>query len=252
MFNLFTQYKLETPYNEIHNNLYYHSYILGLIAILYIPVIFNIKKYMSTREPYKGDISNNLLFLWNMTLSILSGIGFVIGIIYIYVKVIIENYSLYQISFYNNYIVSYVVVLFNISKFFEFVDTLFIVFRKSQLEFIHWFHHIVTCIYCWHSSYIVMNTGILFATMNMFVHFIMYFYYALIAKQNYILYPYRKLITLIQITQMIVGSLICIFWFAYTPNVPNSLLYNNCYALLMYLSYFILFVQILFRKKIKE
>jgi hypothetical protein len=207
---------------------------------------------MSTQQPYKGEISNNLLFLWNSALSVLSGIGFIIGIVFIYIKVIYEDYPIYEIPYYNNYFVSIVIALFNISKFFEFVDTLFVVFRKSQLEFIHWYHHIATCIYCWHSSYIVMNTGILFATMNMCVHFIMYFYYALLAKQNYVLYPYRKLITLLQITQMIIGSLICIFWFKYTSNVPNSLLYNNCYALIMYLSYFVLFIQILFRKKIKE
>jgi hypothetical protein len=41
---------------------------------------------------------------------------------------------------------------FNVSKLFEFVDTVFIVLRKRPLMFLHYYHHIVTLGFCWVSN----------------------------------------------------------------------------------------------------
>lgn len=238
-------------FNSLFDIIYFDSFTLGIIAFAYLPIIFGIKKYMDNKEPYKGELSNNLLCYWNMFLSISSGIGFVILFNYLYHELFVLHKNIYQVDFYNNYYASLVVNLFGLSKFFEFIDTLFIVFRKSQLEFIHWYHHVITCLYTWHSCYIVMNTGIYFAFMNLFVHTIMYFYYGLLAKKIMILYPYKKVLTILQITQMIFGTTLCIFWFKYTSNYKYSELINNIIALLMYFSYFMLFIKILFRTKNK-
>lgn len=43
---------------------------------------------------------------------------------------------------------SYPVFLFNVSKVFEFVDTIFIVLRKKPLMFLHYYHHVVTMLFC--------------------------------------------------------------------------------------------------------
>lgn len=40
-------------------------------------------------------------------------------------------------------------LFFTLSKAFELVDTLFIVFRKRKLINLHWIHHTLTLIYSW-------------------------------------------------------------------------------------------------------
>jgi len=239
-------------YQNIHDSIYFNNYLYALIVLAYLPVIFGIQYYMKNKKGYKNELSNNLLYYWNLFLSTFSGIGCVILSIYLYDQLIVNNTPLYNVKFYNNLVASYVIILFGFSKFFEFIDTLFIVFRKSQLEFIHWYHHIITCIYCWHTSHIIMNTAIYFTIINLFVHTIMYFYYALMAANNYILYPIRKVITVIQILQMVIGVLLCSLWYKYTENYTTAESFNNLFALLMYFSYFILFIKVFFRTKYKS
>ena len=89
--------------------------------------------------------------------------------------------------------------------------------------------------------------------MNLSVHTIMYFYYALYAIGNKILHPYRKLITIIQISQMIGGCYIVYNWFMNCQiNSSKSEYANMVYAALMYFSYFVLFIKVFFREKIKS
>ena len=69
------------------------------------------------------------------------------------------------------------VALFNFSKPFELLDTVFIVLRKKPLIFLHYFHHITVMIYCWNAYQKQTATGIYFVAMNYSIHACMYFYY---------------------------------------------------------------------------
>lgn len=97
------------------------------------------------------------------------------------------------------------VYLFNMSKFFELGDTVrvcvrqkkkhfcfpphncswckaFIVLRKRPLHFLHYYHHVVTLLFCWYSNQVVAeqshgSSGFFFASINYGIHSIMYFYY---------------------------------------------------------------------------
>lgn len=42
--------------------------------------------------------------------------------------------------------------MFALSKIAEFGDTLFLVLKKRPVIFLHWYHHAVVLIYCWHSG----------------------------------------------------------------------------------------------------
>ena len=42
--------------------------------------------------------------------------------------------------------------LFDLSKVFEFVDTIFIVLRKKPLIFLHYYHHVSTMLFCWYCN----------------------------------------------------------------------------------------------------
>ena len=57
-------------------------------------------------------------------------------------------------------------------------DTLFIILRKQQLIFLHWYHHITVFIYVWYSYVHHTAPGQWFLVMNYTVHALMYTYYA--------------------------------------------------------------------------
>jgi hypothetical protein len=207
---------------------------------------------MQNKTALRGGNYDKLFFLWNMFLSISSCVGAVLLFPSMYDEFISdENYGICTEKHKNNTTAVYIVILFGFSKFFEFIDTLFVVTRKSQLEFIHWYHHIITCLYCWHASHIGISGGH-FALMNLFVHTIMYFYYGLYAIGNKMLYPYRKIITIIQISQMIGGCYIIYNWFMNCQmNSSKSEYANMVFAAMMYFSYLVLFIRIFFREKVK-
>ena len=240
-------------YNSVHDAIYSNPYMLGLLCAMYIPTIFTLKNYMQNKPAMRGGNYDTLFFLWNMFLSVSSGLGAVLLFPVMYEEFITdENYGICTEKYRSNPTTVYVILLFGVSKFFEFIDTIFVVTRKSQLEFIHWYHHIVTCLFCWHGSYVGRSGGY-YVLMNLSVHAIMYFYYGLYAIGNKMLYPYRKLITIIQISQMIGGCYIVHNWFTNCQkNSTKSEHANMIVAAVMYFSYFILFIKVFFREKIKS
>jgi len=239
-------------YYNIHDSIYSNTYILGFLCFMYLPTIFTTKYYMLNKPALRGGIYDILFFIWNMFLSVSSCVGAVLLFPSMYEEFTTdENFGICTEKHKNNTTAVYIIILFGFSKFFEFIDTIFVVTRKSQLEFIHWYHHIITCLYCWHASHIGISGGY-FALMNLFVHTIMYFYYGLYAIGNKMLYPYRKIITIIQISQMIGGCYIIYNWFMNCQmNSSKSEYANMVFAAIMYFSYLILFIRIFFREKVK-
>lgn len=143
------------------------------------------------------------------------------------------------------------VFFFNVSKFFEFIDTIFIVLRKKPLIFLHWYHHIMTSLYCWYANQISCFwncTGWWFASMNLFVHTLMYGYYTLSAFGYHV--NGTILLTFLQILQMVIGSAIVL----YSTSCPNSdeFKFGTYFALFMYLSYFILFANFFNQKYLRK
>lgn len=140
------------------------------------------------------------------------------------------------------------VAWFNATKILEWVDTVFLILRKKEVGFLHWFHHLLTFVYCWHAtlfSYRSDASGVFFAGMNLFVHFVMYMYYALSAAGVKV--PYSFVITIMQTAQMVVGVILL----AWTPACDESWRQNwhgNCIATFMYAIYLWLFAKLLVKK----
>eukprot|EP00755_Sulcionema_specki_P007443 Sspe_Gene.5579::Locus_1845_Transcript_1_1_Confidence_1.000_Length_904::g.5579::m.5579/K10203/ELOVL6; elongation of very long chain fatty acids protein 6 len=144
------------------------------------------------------------------------------------------------------------VMLFIYSKIPELMDTVFLVLRKRQVIFLHWFHHCTVLLYCWHAYHNAIAPGLWFAAMNYTVHSVMYLYYFLMIA-GYLRGVTKKiapLITTIQILQMVMGIVVTVtsaYW-----HVEEGK--EGCYVdpanyklgLGMYSSYFVLFA-ILFR-----
>merc|ERR1719499_2163901 len=138
------------------------------------------------------------------------------------------------------------IMLFIFSKYFELIDTVFLVLRKKPVNFLHWYHHCTVLMYCWHCYVFENPTGIYFSAMNYSVHAIMYLYYFLAAVLPK---PPRwgTYVTLLQLAQMVVGIFITlrhlqILVYRTVPNCDGHIP-NLAVALTMYASYFVLFAQ---------
>jgi len=135
--------------------------------------------------------------------------------------------------------------LFTLSKVPELGDTVFIVLRKQNLIFLHWYHHITVLLFTWYSYSEHISLGRWYICMNYCVHSLMYSYYALRALGFRVPKNIAMLITSSQIVQMIVGCYVT--YYGYSMNVRGELCQISDgtakLALTMYGSYFVLFAR---------
>jgi elongation of very long chain fatty acids protein 6 len=143
------------------------------------------------------------------------------------------------------------VQLFIFSKIPELLDTFFIVARKKPLLFLHWYHHATVLLFCWYSYAYKASTGIYFVTMNYSVHSIMYGYYYLMAVDAKPFWLNPMFITVCQISQMIVGTVLSAVSFYRKIMEPDDCAIktvNIVAGFLMYGSYLYLFVDFALKK----
>ncbi|CAG0902631.1 unnamed protein product [Darwinula stevensoni] len=144
-------------------------------------------------------------------------------------------------------------MIFSFSKILEFGDTYFILLRKQKLIFLHWYHHASVLLFTWFNTARAEEAGGWFCLMNAAVHTLMYSYYFLRAMRVSVPRELMMLITISQIAQMVMGIMLC-GYVSVTKmrglpcNMSNLIL--TC-AILMYLSYFVLFVDF-FRKTYRK
>ena len=141
------------------------------------------------------------------------------------------------------------VALFIYSKFFELIDTVLLLLAGRPVILLHWWHHLTVLLYCWHSYSTRIATGMWFATMNYGVHSVMYAYFAATQHSKaarLAVKPFAIYITLIQLVQMVVGIAVTVRAVLVQAggaechvNKTNSIL-----GLLMYASYFVLFLKL--------
>jgi elongation of very long chain fatty acids protein 6 len=213
-----------------------------MYALIYILIIFGGKAYMANRDRFE---LRGILAVWNMILAIFSIVGTFRLMPEMYHA--LSNHG-FEYSICNNSyaygVTGFWTFLFVMSKLVELVDTVFIVLRKQQLIFLHWYHHATVLVYCWYSYHDHSSSGRWFACMNYFVHSIMYTYYALKALRFNVSKHVSKLITTLQLLQMVFGCLINYHaWLIKTNKTSEcSISFENIkYSFIMYLTYFVLF-----------
>lgn len=88
-------------------------------------------------------------------------------------------------------------------KFYEFFDTFFLVVKKKKVEFLHWYHHSMTMLLCY--TQLVGRTSASWVpiTLNLWVHIIMYYYYARTSVSKKPIW-WKKYLTTLQIIQFVV------------------------------------------------
>mmetsp|Transcript_62371 Transcript_62371/g.184556 ORF Transcript_62371/g.184556 Transcript_62371/m.184556 type:complete len:250 (-) Transcript_62371:227-976(-) len=228
-----------------------HNAVPILACFLYGAFIILGQKYFKNREPLKW---RKALAFWNLSLSAFSWVGMARTL-----PQLLHN--LYHLSLRDNMCTNPEITfgsgstglwvqLFILSKFPELFDTMFIVVHKKPLIFLHWYHHITVLLYCWHSYVTTSPSGLFFVVMNYSVHASMYGYYFLMAMKWRPKWFNPIIITMFQISQMIVGVAVTVlaFYFYSTEETCEIEKENNVAAFLMYGSYLFLFLQFFFRR----
>lgn len=218
-----------------------------LFSALYAACILGGRHVMKQREKFE---LRKPLVLWSLTLAVFSIFGAIRTGSYMMYILMTKGLkqSVCDQSFYNGPVSKFWAYAFVLSKAPELGDTLFIVLRKQKLIFLHWYHHITVLLYSWYSYKDMVAGGGWFMTMNYLVHAVMYSYYALRAAGFKLSRKFAMFITLTQITQMLMGCVVNYLvysWMQQGQECPSHM-QNIVWSSLMYLSYFVLFVQFFF------
>jgi len=230
-----------------------HHWEIPIVAcVVYLLGIYVLKAFMAERKPIRLQW---VVLSWNFGLSAFS----FAGMMYCVPHLLLGEYGVAKRGFtaavcghaaaYGSGRVGFFVALFIYSKVFELVDTLWLTLRKAPVIFLHWYHHVTVLLYCWHSYSCRIGTGLWFAAMNYSVHSIMYFYFGLtqsgptgkrLAKR------FSMFITTMQLLQMVVGILVTVWSVVQHAQGATCFvsLTNSLLGLIMYASYFVLFLQL--------
>jgi len=224
---------------------------------LYVLCLYGIPVVMKNREPLKLRTAKTI---WNFGLSAFSFWGFFTTVSHLLfdehggvLTAGIEASICTHASNFGCGSVGLATAAFIYSKCFELIDTVFILLAKREPIFLHWYHHITVLAFCWYAYAVRASNGIYFAVVNYSVHAIMYFYYGmtqLSPTTRKMVLPYAFYITLAQLSQMVFGLLIVGLTVYYKYNRRECYTYPhvNMFAIVMYFSYFVLFLEIFLRR----
>ncbi|CAH1775064.1 unnamed protein product [Owenia fusiformis] len=181
-----------------------------IITALYFIMVYVGPKLMANREPFQ--IKNIMLF-YNIFMVVLNT--------YICTEFLLSGwlagYSLgcQPVDYSNSpqaLRMANACWFFYFSKFIDLFDTLFFILRKknNQMSFLHVFHHGIMPISWWFGvKFVAGGFGTFHATLNSFVHVVMYTYYGLAslgpAVQKYLWW--KKHLTKLQLTQFTVVTI---------------------------------------------
>jgi len=142
-----------------------------------------------------------------------------------------QNHQMYQGA------LGDLVYYFYLSKYYEYVDTWIVMYRGRKPQFLQTYHHIGAVVSMW-LLYVAHNPfSITFVFANSFVHSVMYVYYA--ASCLLISFPFKNVITLLQLTQFVTG----VSWGIYysfacrsglTRIVQTTLWFNVTYVVVLF------------------
>jgi len=221
-------------------------------VVLYMVFCYFGQKYMATRKPFGLEKS---LAVWNLFLSVFSAYGAIRTVPHMLHRIATvpfeETVCESPHTAYGAGACGLAVQLFIISKLPELIDTVFIVLRKKPLIFLHWYHHVTVLLYCWNAYVTESGAGLYFVAMNYTVHAVMYFYFYLQAIKKMPKWFPSWIITIMQISQMIVGTFIVGASFYYYFNGGNNYAPRACHVQpsnlvaggVIYSSYLYLFVE---------
>jgi len=222
-----------------------YPYLPLFVVPLYVLFVFYGPKLMEKREPFKLEFALKIwnFFLFFISLSMFLGL-FTPILLFWTSRGFYELVCMPQGEMYYGF-AFFCIWVFGLSKYLELFDTLFLILRKREVTFLHWYHHTTVLCYTWFSLVIMTPPGAIFGMINTFVHTIMYWYYFLAAKGKRP--TWGKFVTIVQLSQMVLGVSITSSWaYNYLTGVYCPMGHPQAYmlsSLVLYGSYFLLFLQ---------
>jgi len=225
-------------------------------VFLYCVGIPLLQRFMTGRKspPLKW-----LLVLHNVFLCLTSGL-LAILIVAVMVEYRQKGYDLYRIFcglnfheqrglptflFYVNYLL----------KYYELLDSIFLVLKHKPVEFLHGYHHPATLVLTWTQLYDMTGIQWYVILLNLIVHTVMYFYYAMAAL--HITVPWKKSVTMLQIIQFVLDCIGC--FYAFERNRLHQECFGNpragvvgCFILTSYLYLFVDFYESVYSSPVKK
>jgi len=219
------------------------------MSAAYFVLVFSGRYIMSNRAPFK---LNRLLTVWNILLAAMSSYACArIAPEFFHVLLGPNGFhnSICEWPAHNGATAFWSWVLL-LSKVVELGDTAFIVLRKQNLLFLHWYHHMTTLMSWWvmYSWYEPVQQW--YVVMNSFVHSFMYSYYALKSMKVPLPRPLAMGITTIQLLQMLGALVVNVYtvWAMYFNGTPENCPHRNWFGLkvsfAIYVPYSILFAKL--------
>lgn len=249
IFNFERNFDQREHRNWMIKNWYQAFYFVGVYMVL----VFGGQVYMQSRPRY--DL-RRILAAWNVFLAVFSIIGAIRTLpemIHVLRKYGFQ-YSVCNPSFIEQVKVSgFWTWMFTLSKVPELCDTIFIVLRKQNLMFLHWYHHITVLLFSWYSYTEHIAPARWYVVMNYIVHSVMYSYFVLRALRFNVPRYVAMVITTSQILQMILGAYVSYLGYQVKQEGEFCQISEDTakIAILMYLSYFVLFARLFYNAYIQ-
>lgn len=231
---------------------YYVAYLSPIIYMIYVEIA---KRILPTENSSNKRFIKNIRLVHNLGLSLASLLLFIAIIYSAYESGKFNSINAALCGRFNNEYLAYSIGwLFYLSKYWEWLDTAFLIIAKKEITWLQYTHHMSTAIlvYC-NISPILSSASLIACFTNTFVHIFMYLYFA---YPKGIFYKYRQWITVIQIIQHIacLSGFIYIYFHlddCYTTHIG---IYMALMLYFMYLSFFLIFyiVQYVLRKDKKK
>lgn len=194
--------------------------------VVYFIIIYALQRFMSTRKPM--DIPE-FLFFHNFSLCIASlflGSWLTYALVSAYRGGLTPHKLLCARDMYEN---GHLQMIYYINMFFkvwEFLDTFLLALRKKPIAFLHAYHHGATLFLTWNQLIEHSSPQWVPIVINLWVHVLMYYYYAMSALRIRIWW--KKYLTTLQIVQFIID--VSAVGYAYTSFILSGFDSNVCYG----------------------
>ena len=199
-------------------------------CLIYYILIEKSINFFSKKEVDK-NVLNKIVKKYNITISLVSW--------FIFFVTLYENWNMLNTSSLvcsNHY--NSMISLFYYLKYIEWSDTIFLVIKKKNISFLHYFHHMIVPIFVYANYAFVNTAGQSYVMLsNSLAHGLMYIYYAYPKE----LKRYSKIVTFIQTAQHLGALLILVLQILNFFN--EDCRFNKEFVIISLVNYFIFFYE---------